>query len=83
LEELKPFLQKQGNPDTLLRSPRDGELYTILYGVEINPRKLNPESLPILAYEQKGVEGTHMVVTVFGLANMSEAELQKSVPAKK
>jgi hypothetical protein len=54
LEELKPSLAAEGNPDELLVSPNDNLPYVIVFGAD--PRK------HVIAYEQKGVNGVRMVV---------------------
>jgi hypothetical protein len=54
LEELKPSLASEGNPDELLVSPNDNLPYVIVFGAD--PRK------HVIAYEQKGVNGQRMAV---------------------
>jgi hypothetical protein len=54
LEELKPSLAAEGNPDELLVSPNDNLPYVIVFGAD--PRK------HVIAYEQKGANGLRMAV---------------------
>jgi hypothetical protein len=54
LEELKPYLEGMGDVDDLLVSPNDGMPYAIVWGVK-------PGQSP-LAYEQKGKDGSRLVV---------------------
>src|SRR4051812_43883310 len=35
VEEIRPYLQKLGNPDELLVSPRDGKPYVIVWGLDL------------------------------------------------
>ncbi len=61
--DLKPFLQEFGNPDDLLRSPRDGAPYVICWGVNLLVPQPWVQSTGILAYEQRGVQGKRYVLT--------------------
>jgi hypothetical protein len=80
LDELLPRLKQFGDPDTLLRSPRDGQPYVINWKVDIhNIQSLPP---PVVAYEQKGAGGKHYVLTVMGIMPTSDEEFAKLVPAK-
>jgi len=56
-EELKPFLQRFGNPDELLISPNDGLPFVVRYGV-VN----KGSGYPVIAYEQKGKDGKHQII---------------------
>lgn len=76
LEELKPFLQELGDPNSILRSPHDGLPYVILFGRNI--RKLDTMPPPIIAYEQQGVSGKRYVLTTMGIQPMSDEEFQKA-----
>jgi hypothetical protein len=81
LNELRPYLVKQGNPDQLLRSPRDGQLYEIRWGV--STRGFSPDTkLPaILAWERDGVDGERWVLTVSGTMLMEDKEFARAKKA--
>jgi hypothetical protein len=65
VEDLKPFLQQQGDPATLLTSPLDGKPIVIVPG--FSPDKPAAEGeRSIVAYEQAGVNGKRMTVDVRG-----------------
>lgn len=72
--ELKKWLGEIGEPGTpeeFMISPRDGLPYVVCYN-----QPLHREGKDIiLVYEQKGVEGTRMVLTVAGrVKTLTEAE---------
>ena len=68
---LAPLAGKQvDNPEDLLRSPRDGEFYEIVWGLDLSGRD-NGYTGP-LAYEKVGVDGKRMVVN--GLRQISEVD---------
>ncbi len=59
-EELKPFLKDFGDAETLLKSPRDGQPYVIVGGLD---RAAAAQGGPsILAYEREGVNGVRKAV---------------------
>lgn len=53
-------LGETGDPDQLLRSPRDGQLFVILYGADFDADARDT----VLAYEKDGAEGTRYVLTL-------------------
>jgi hypothetical protein len=62
-EELKRFFGETGAtgaPDQYLRSPRDGQLYVVLYGTPLDP----DDRSTILAHEKEGAEGKRYVITL-------------------
>ncbi len=62
-EELKRCFQEigeTGDPDPILRSPRDGEPYVILYGPALDSSARDV----ILAYEKNGADGKRYVLTL-------------------
>ena len=61
--DLRPFLKEFGDPDELLRSPRDGEPYRICWGVDLQVPQPWARSTGVLAYEQRGAEGKRYVLT--------------------
>jgi hypothetical protein len=61
-EELKRYLVQTDmtiNPDEVMRSPRDGQPYVVIYGA-----RLDPYGRDILAYEQEGLDGGRYVITL-------------------
>jgi hypothetical protein len=80
LDELLPRLKQHGDPDTLLRSPRDGQPYVINWKVDIHNIQTMPP--PVVAYEQKGAGGKHYVLTVMGIMPTSDEDFAKLVPGK-
>jgi hypothetical protein len=83
-EELRPFLQKLGDPAHLLVSPHDGQPYEILWGVD--PRQVdgtdpaNPRPA-LIAHERTGVNGTRYVATGMGVSRMDEDQFARARPA--
>jgi hypothetical protein len=76
LEELKPHLATYGASEEILTSPRDGQPYIIVWGVDLNdPTNMNPPAA--LAYEQLGVDGQRVVLTVMGVARMTDDEFRR------
>jgi hypothetical protein len=76
VEQLKPFLQEFGDAEQILRSPRDGEPYVIIYGVDIRkPFEMPP---PIWAHEKSGANGKRYVLTVMGSRSMTDEEFAKA-----
>jgi hypothetical protein len=62
-EDLKPALAKWGNPDEVLRSPRDGQPFVICWRVDLLKPESWAKSTPVLAYEKRGVDGQRYVLT--------------------
>jgi hypothetical protein len=67
-EEIKPFLKGFGNPEAMLTSPNDGQLYVVVWGA--NTTQGGPTEykgmFPILAYERKGAGGRRAVTDIRG-----------------
>lgn len=80
LDQLKPFLKEEGDVDSLLRSPNDGQPYVILWGQNI--RKVETMPPPIIAYEKQGVNGRRVVLTAMGVVPMDEEEFQTALKNK-
>ena len=55
--DVQPYLEKLGNPEELLRSPRDNQPLTICWGVDISKPAAWAKSTPVIAYEKNGVDG--------------------------
>jgi hypothetical protein len=75
-EQLKPFLKEYGDPEQILRSPRDGEPYVVIYGAQI--RKASGMPPPVWAYEKVGSGGKRWVMTVMGKLLMTDAEFAQA-----
>ena len=75
LAELRPRLQQFGDPDAILRSPRDGQPYGIVWKVDL--RNVRPEAPPVLAYEQQGAGGKRYVLTALGILPMTDEEFAR------
>jgi hypothetical protein len=68
-EDMRALLkQGGGDPDVLLRSPRDGQPYVIIWGVRLDALDIasTEESPVVLAHEQTGVSGKRYVLRVEG-----------------
>lgn len=76
-DQLKPFLREFGDPDALLRSPRDGQPYVILWGVNFRKGSF-AEPWTIIAHEKDGAEGKRSVLTIMGVRSMSDEEFAKA-----
>jgi hypothetical protein len=82
--ELKPYLEKIGDPQAILISVRDGAPFEIQWGVDprepISTDPANP--LPaLIAYEKKGADGERYIATGFGVMKLPEAQFQKDYGA--
>jgi hypothetical protein len=82
-EELKPALQRFGDPEAILVSPNDGQPFTIRWDVPVF--RPGPKGVfPILAYEAVGVDGKKYVLdNMLGVRQMTEAELDQALQANK
>ncbi len=78
LDELMPYLKKQGDPETLLRSPNDGENYQILWGVDYRSPPQQRGTYPVLAYEQRGKNGKRYVLQIRNVTQMSDEEFKNA-----
>lgn len=71
-KELLSYLEKNGETERVLRSPRDGQEYVILW--DVKPSELAPKPVkeglaphrrfPVLAYEKSGEGGSRFVLQV-------------------
>ena len=85
LEELKPLLKDFGDPEKIGLSPRDGQPYVVVGGLDIS-RAPSGGALPVVAYERKGVDGKRQVVDLRGtirLLTPEEFKLLKFPPSHK
>lgn len=74
--DIKPFLVDFGDPDTLLTSPRDGQPYVIVWGIDINKVMERP-NVPIVAYEKTGKDGKRYVSRGRMVFDVNEEDFQK------
>ena len=70
--DLQPHLKMAGDPAELLRSPRDGQPYVIVWGVDLEAPF--ERELPVIAYEQRGAGGERMVLNLMGIVPLTDAE---------
>jgi hypothetical protein len=78
-EDLK--LYRVDSPDQIMTSPRDGQPFTIVCGQRLAPAD-SPDT-PWAAYEQTGVNGKRMAVSVRGGAHEQSAdEIARQFPVK-
>jgi len=78
LEELMPFLKKYGEPSEILRSPHDGQEYTILYGVDYRNIHERGNTFPVLVYEKQGTAGQRYVGGVREVKRMTDEEFKNA-----
>lgn len=82
MRELRPYLEKQGDPDKILTSPRDGKPYEIRWGVSMRGFAPDVKLPAILAYEQEGLHGERVVLTVSGAMLMTDEEFERARKAR-
>lgn len=74
--ELRPFLEKHGDPDALLRSPNDGQPFVIIWGTDPNAeRTLKPG---VIGYEKQGTHGRRFVFTAMGVMVMGDDDFEEA-----
>jgi hypothetical protein len=61
-DQLTPFLKEYGDPDQILRSPRDNEPFVVCWGLDVLTPKMT-KAVPVLAYERQGAGGRRYVLT--------------------
>lgn len=80
VKDLRPLLADQGNPDEILKSPRDGQPLVICWGFDVMNPLASAPGTPVLAYEKKGVDGSRYVLisTPMGpmVQEMSDADFR-------
>jgi hypothetical protein len=78
--ELMPYLHGKMEADkaTLLLSPDDGEEYKILWGVDALQPRMEDGKFPIIAYEQRGKEGTRYVMDGGHIRRMTDEQLKNA-----
>jgi hypothetical protein len=82
LAELKPYLNKYGDPEQLLVSPSDDQPYQIVWGVIPSRPAKSSQTNPLLVYEKTGKHGKRYVLDfmlkVHHLSDKEFAEKQGS-----
>jgi hypothetical protein len=73
LDELKPLLKEFGDPEKIVRSPRDGQPYVLVGGLDIS-RVPSGGVLPVVAYERIGVDGKRQVIDLRGTIRLLTPE---------
>jgi hypothetical protein len=71
-DDLELYGVDEKDPESLLVSLRDGQPFTVVYGLSI--KGLNPRSGPIVAYEKTGEAGRRLVVRLNGQVESLTAE---------
>lgn len=78
-DQIKRFLKEFGNPDEMLRSPRDGQPYVICWGTDLAVPPKWAKSTPVLAYEKQGAQGKRYVMTTLrSVTLMTDKEFQQA-----
>ena len=77
LNELKPALQERGHADEVLRSPRDGQPYVILWGVKPGAGPTPGLPAALVAYEKEGAAGKRYVLTTLGVVPLADEEFAR------
>jgi hypothetical protein len=73
LDELKPLLKEFGDPEKIVLSPRDGQPYVLVGGLDIR-RAPSGGVLPVVAYERIGVDGKRQVIDLRGAIRLLTPE---------
>jgi hypothetical protein len=77
-EELKPNLEPDA-PADLLRSPRDGEPFVILWGLPYSHIAPGRDPFTVAAYEKNGVSGVrHVLRFPLQVLEMTDDQLSKA-----
>ncbi|MCC6127109.1 MAG: hypothetical protein IT426_19280 [Pirellulales bacterium] len=85
LDEMKPLLKEFGDPEKIILSPRDGQPYILVGGLDISQAP-SGGALPVVAYERNGVNGNRQVIDLRGsirLLTPEEFKKLKFPPAHK
>lgn len=77
-KELRPFLEKVGDPDQLLRSPRNGEEFVIHWGTNLSSLPQVGLRWPIWLYEKTPHRGTRWVVQERKPFELTEDEFRQA-----
>jgi hypothetical protein len=79
--ELMPYLKGGEDPATILRSPNDGQEYTILWGVDIQAvppvEATSPKAFMVLAYEKQGTDGKRWVAGFRKVRQLTDEEFKE------
>jgi len=83
VKELKPYLKKYGDPDTVLTSPNDGQPYQINWGLIPSRPSRSAQTQRILAYEQAGKDGKRYVLDfMLKVHHLNDAEFERMRDSK-
>lgn len=76
-DELKPFFPESVDSATVFTSARDGQPYVIIWGTD--SRKQSGNRPLVFGYEQTGKDGSRMVLTGFGVMEMTDTQFKYAV----
>lgn len=76
VKELTPHMEDKSNQ--ALISPRDGQEYVIVWGVDLLKLRPDPVNPLVFAYERKGQDGMRYVLTETGPRLMAEADFRRA-----
>jgi hypothetical protein len=77
LDDLLPYLKKQGDPAELLRSDNDQENFLIVWGVDLREFSKRGQPPPITACEASGKGGKRYVLRARQIFQMSDEEIRQ------
>jgi hypothetical protein len=72
--DIRPLLEKEGKPDELLTSGRDGQKFVIVWGIDLRQPLPWVKGIGVIGYEAKGDGQTRFVLTTFRNAQEMTAE---------
>lgn len=77
VDDIRPYLSKQGDVKQLLRSP-NGEEFVIQWGYDTRNAKVIGETLPVWIYEKSATEGKRWVVRGRNSLEITDEDLQNA-----
>lgn len=78
-QQLRAMLSEEENIPELFLSPRDEKPFVICWNVDLNGPLPWAKSLPIIAYEQQGVDGSRYVLTTMrSVEPVSETDFRQA-----
>lgn len=77
VDQLIPYLKPFGKPEEILKSPRDGQAYTIFYGINYRTKAFEDPST-IIAHEKIGKNGARYALTIVGILAIPDEEFAKA-----
>ena len=75
MDELTPSLKAMGNPDELLKSEDDGELFIIRWKADFREDQ-------VIAHERTGTNGMKWAIVGRQVRQLSDAELRQLIAEK-